>query len=72
MTVDWRDDKLVFDAGEFRAEIRSRVDDEGEVSYLLYDSVLAGLAIEFKEDEEGKHIMVIGSGVNEYTFEKVE
>ena len=70
--IEWRDDKLIFDSGEFQAEIRSKINDEGTVSYVLYDSVLTGLAVELKEDEGGNQIMVIGSGVNEYTFEKVE
>jgi hypothetical protein len=70
VTVEWRGEKLVFDAGEFQAEIRGILDDEGEVSYVLYDSELAGLPVEFGEDEEDNPCMTVGVGVVAYTFEK--
>ncbi len=72
VTVEWRGNELTFDAGEFRAEIRSKVDEEGKVSYLLYESLLAGLAIEFAGAEDGKPTMTVGAGVNRYTFEKAQ
>ena len=72
ITVQWQGDKLIFDTGEFQAEIRSKVDDEGDVSYILYDSVLAGLGVELNENEKGNPVIVIGAGVNEYTFENVQ
>ena len=72
VTVEWQEDELLFDAGEFQGEIRSRIDDEGELSYVLYESILAGLGIEFEGAGEGDPAMTIGSGVNEYTFKQVD
>jgi hypothetical protein len=72
VTVEWREDKLIFDAGEFQAEIRSIIDDDGEVSYILYDSDLAGLPVDLGENDDGNPCMTVGAGVNEYAFEKAE
>ncbi|MDY6893242.1 MAG: serine hydrolase domain-containing protein, partial [Chloroflexota bacterium] len=72
ITVQWQQDKLIFDSGEFQAEIRARINDEGELSYVLYDSLLSGLPVKTEETEDGRYVIVIGLGVNEYTFEKVE
>ncbi|MBT4512564.1 MAG: hypothetical protein HOC20_10200 [Chloroflexi bacterium] len=72
ITAEWKGDQLIFDAGEFQAEIRSVLTDEGEVSYFLYDSVLKGLGIEPEEDTEGNLTVTIGASANEYLFTKVE
>lgn len=71
VTIQWDEGRLLFDAGEFQAEARSMVEN-GEVSYGLYDSILAGLPVAFRESGEGAPIMAIGTGVNEYAFVRVE
>jgi CubicO group peptidase (beta-lactamase class C family) len=73
MTLAWLDGRLIMDVGEFEIGIRSREDDEGEVSYGAYTpSAVAGMPVELKEDDEGNPIVVFGIGVVEYTFEKVD
>ena len=72
ITSEWRDGKLVFDADEFQAEVRSLVREDGGIAYFLYDSAFAGLSLEPGVDEDGNLILIIGAGVNEYTFTKVE
>ena len=72
ITVEWWDGKLIFDAGEFQAEVRSLIKEDGGIAYFLYDSVFAGLSLEPGEDEDGNLILAIGAGVNEYIFTKVE
>lgn len=72
IAIEWRNNMLIFDAGEFLGEVRSRVDENGDTSYFLYDSVLQGLGIYPDEDEEGSLTLTIGSGIVEYIFVKVE
>jgi CubicO group peptidase (beta-lactamase class C family) len=70
--LGWQNDALVLDVGEFQAEIRSRWSEGGGTSYLTFTPPLAGVPLELKEDEAGRPVMVLGAGVAEYTFEKVE
>jgi hypothetical protein len=71
ITIGMQDGKLIFDIGEFESEIKSLVNEEGRVSYIIYDSVLAGLAVRMTKDDSDRPTLIVGSGVNEYTFEKV-
>lgn len=65
-------ERLIMDAGEFEAEIRPVLDDEGAVDhYFLYDSPLGGVNLDLSENEAGEPILVLGQGVVEYTFEPV-
>jgi CubicO group peptidase (beta-lactamase class C family) len=70
--VSFEDDALMLNAGEFVTELRLQTggDDEEEV-YLTYSPPLAGLPIRFVEGDEGMQL-VIGTGVVEYVFDKVE
>ncbi|MBN1286289.1 MAG: beta-lactamase family protein [Anaerolineae bacterium] len=73
MVITLDDDGVLWvDVGEIISELRARVDDEGETTILTVDPPLAGLNVEIEEDENGNSVLVIGGGVNEYTFEKVE
>ena len=72
ITLQWRDEQLILDVGEFETEVRARVDEEGAVKYLTFEPPLAGFPVEFEEGESGEPILVLGVGVVEYTFEKVE
>lgn len=71
ITLAWEDDALMLDAGEFKFEIRSRLDD-GDVEYLTFTPPVEGIPVEFGEDEAGNPQLVFGIGVVEYTFERVE
>ena len=72
VTLSLEEGALLLDAGEFQAEVRPRVSEEGEVSYLTYSFPLAGLPLKLEEDAEGNPTLVLGASVNEYTFTKVE
>jgi hypothetical protein len=66
------DGTVVCDAGEFASDIRAYEDDEGELVYFSYDPPLPGLPFDFGEDDDGNPVLIIGYGVDEYAFEKVE
>jgi CubicO group peptidase (beta-lactamase class C family) len=72
LTLALEDGILTADAGEFQVEIRATENDEGEIQYIATSQPLAGLPIEFSGAEEGQPVIVLGTGVVEYTFEKVE
>jgi CubicO group peptidase (beta-lactamase class C family) len=72
VTVQWQDERLVLDVGEFQTEIRARVNDEGEIKYFTFEPPLAGLPLDAKEGESGEPTLILGVGVVEYKFEKVE
>lgn len=72
MELSFEDDLLIADVGEFVMQIGSRENDEGELRYLTTAPPLLGLPLEFSEDDEGNPIIVIGLGLVEYTFEKIE
>lgn len=71
VSLDWQEDELVLDVGEFQTEIRARRTDEGEIEYLTFDPMLAGLPIDLSEDDNGRPTLILGVGVVEYTFEQV-
>lgn len=70
VSVEFDDSKLVFDTGEFQAEIRSIVQDDGTTTYLFFDSAFSSLPVVFRENSDGDPIVRIGTGVNEYFFTK--
>jgi len=73
MTLSWEDGRLIMDVGEFIIEIRSRKDEDGDITYGAYTpSAVAGMPLELEEDEEGRPVVVFGVGVLEYTYEKVD
>lgn len=59
------DGVLVMDAGEFQSEIWGVEEENGDISYILGQSIIAGTPVKF--DEEGPSFS-IGVGVIEYTF----
>jgi hypothetical protein len=70
--VEFQDDVLTLDAGEFQVELLPRMGEDGKV--IAYRSVTPGfLSTEFRfsEDDDGNPIIVRGGGVYEYSFEKV-
>ncbi len=71
-TLQWQGEQLILDVGEFQTEIRARLDDEGKVKYMTFEPPLAGFPLEFEEGESGEPILVLGLGVVEYRFEKVQ
>jgi len=68
--VGYSDGKLMLNAGEFQTELRMADSSSDEGAFVTYDPPLAGLPIQFRE-EDGTMVMVIGFGVVEYTFDKV-
>ena len=71
--IELEDGKLIMDVGEFRSELRSKTDEDGEVtSYMISDGVGLGTPLQFSGVDEGNPIVVLGEGVLEYTFQKVE
>lgn len=71
-TLQWQDDELILDVGEFQTGIRTRVNDEGESEYFTFEPPLAGIPLEFEEDEDGNPTFVLGTGVVKYRFEKAD
>jgi CubicO group peptidase (beta-lactamase class C family) len=72
LSLAWEEDTLLMDAGEFRAEVRARQTEEGEIEYLIFTPPFAGLPLELAESEAGTPTISLGAGLVEYTFEKVE
>lgn len=73
ITLSLEDDKLFLDAGEFRSELRPKLDDDGELEgYIQMDPPFQGAVYKFKEDAAGNPTIVLGAGADEYTFEQVE
>jgi CubicO group peptidase (beta-lactamase class C family) len=71
VSLQWQEERLVLDVGEFQTEVRARLDDEGAVKYLTFEPPLAGMPLELEEGEGGEPVLILGLGVVEYTFEKV-
>lgn len=67
MSIEWQDQALLMDVGEFQTELRAR-EVEDEIRYLTFTPPIAGVPLEFTEDDEGNPIVVFGLGVAEYTF----
>lgn len=75
MVVELVDGRLYADVGEVRSELLpvTEEDDPDVIDYyLLFDPPLSGTPLAFEEDEDGTMTAVIGSGVVEYTFTRVE
>ena len=72
------DGVLIFDAGEFESELwryaaeDAAADDEETITFMLYDPPLNGLGVRFERDEAGIYQMILGGGVAEYPFERVD
>ena len=64
--IELEDGKLIMDVGEFRSELRSKTDEDGEVTgYILSDGVGLGTPLQFSEADQGDPIVVLGEGVVE-------
>jgi CubicO group peptidase (beta-lactamase class C family) len=73
IVLEVEDGRLFIDAGEFRSELRPNLGEEArEGQYMMYDMPLATLGLRFQQDDAGDPIIVLGSGVTEYTFEMVD
>jgi len=67
--LEWEDEKLILDVGEYRNEIRA-LSVDGEIEYATYSPPFAGLPIRFEPDEDGNPTVILGIGLVEYTFQK--
>lgn len=73
ITLEGEDGMLIMDSGAWRSEIRPYLDDDGEFQfYLMYEMPLAGVDVYLNTLDDGMPQLVVGSGVTEYTFERVE
>lgn len=71
ITLALEGETLTLDAGEFQMELLPRVNDDGEVTYFSVTTGLGG-EFQFREDDQGEPIIVLGGGAYEYTFTKVK
>jgi len=72
ITLDLRDGTLILDAGEFQAELRPRVGEDGEIKG--YFSITPGLQLELRLEwnADGEPIVAMGGGATEYRFERLK
>lgn len=68
---------LIFDADDFQSALwrytgDELADDEETIRFLLYDPPLNGLGVRFEPNDTGIYQMILGEGVLEYTFRRVE
>ncbi|MGB3714314.1 MAG: serine hydrolase domain-containing protein [Candidatus Promineifilaceae bacterium] len=68
-TLEWEDDKLILDVGEYRIEIRALRDND-DIRYGTFSPPVAGLPLKFEADDSGAPVMILGLGVVEYSFQK--
>jgi len=45
---------------------------DGQLNYIMYEMPLAGFEVSLELDEDENPIIIVGSGVVEYTFTPVE
>lgn len=77
LELEWVDDMLIFDVGEFQMEVRQAPADEatGEVTegeYVIYGAPMAGIKLRLEMTDAGTPQVVFGSGVDEYIYTPVE
>jgi CubicO group peptidase (beta-lactamase class C family) len=69
-------ERLVFDAGEIRSEVRGQADAAGQVSaYVLADPPLTGGPIALRQDADGRPeiaVVIEGEGAETYVFTRLE
>jgi hypothetical protein len=67
----FEDERLLFDAGQFRAELRPVVDADGTIQgYLLLDGPVALTTVALLE-RDGEPIIEFGEGLMAYTFTRI-
>lgn len=73
ITLEWDEDQLIMDAGEFRTQIRPYLDHLGEFdTHFTYGGAITGLPVELRLGEDGARSVVIGQAGAAYVFEAVE
>jgi CubicO group peptidase (beta-lactamase class C family) len=73
ITLSLEEERFLVDAGEFVASLLPyQGEDARENQYLMVDMALAGLGLRLVTAGDGEPTVVIGAGVNEYTFTPVE
>ncbi len=71
VTVEWQEDTLILDAGEFETELDLVSNEEETIWTYPRDFGLAGTEIRLSHDEVGKPILIFNSGSTEYIFERL-
>lgn len=67
---------LILDAGDFQAAMWQYIDpdedDEGDLTFVMYEAPLAGVPLTFEPDDAGGYTFKLGTGVVEYSLTRVE
>ncbi len=73
LTLMLSEGELVADVGEFSTGLLPKNDDKGKFEgYIATDPPLPGLLLKLEKNDAGEPIVIFGSGVAEYNFERVE
>ncbi|MGQ9555101.1 MAG: serine hydrolase domain-containing protein [Anaerolineae bacterium] len=72
LTLSLEDGALMADGGEFKVELKPRLDDKGEIASYFSITPGLGLDVKFAKNDAGEPILVFGGGATEYRFEKVQ
>jgi hypothetical protein len=59
----------VFDVGEWKSAVASRVNDDGTISFITVDPTLSGFEF-VVADEKGKRRLITRDAQHEYVFEE--
>ena len=73
-TLDVRHDgkKLVFDFGEWKAEVASRKNDDGTISFVTIQPGIGGLPFVVGDPAGGLRTLVLRDAQHEYVFTEVK
>jgi hypothetical protein len=71
VTIKWEDDSVILDAGEFQSKLSVSPDGDGKVAGFASNFWVSGTEVKFSQNDRGKPIFIFGSGLSEYTFEKL-
>jgi hypothetical protein len=75
VTLELIDGALIIDVGEFRTAVLPVMDEDDLTQvdyYISVDPPMSGQQLQFEEGADGVIQMVLGSGVTEYTFTRVQ
>jgi CubicO group peptidase (beta-lactamase class C family) len=71
VVVRQRDGHVVFDFGDWKSEVATRVNDDGTISFLSIDPGLAGFEVVAGQDA-GKRTLILRDAQHEYPFTEVK
>jgi hypothetical protein len=79
LVLEWEEDALYADVGEFRMEVRAQAADEetaeegadsqpGDNEYVIFDAPFTGLPLQLEQEDDEQPQVRLGEGVDEYLF----